>query len=127
MKILRLLNITYGVIKYDANETIPEWILKLEWYSITKTDKELSVVCPVENIPDDLHFNLPLWKALYLEGPIAFEETGVILSIIAPISSHGLEVFVTSTYNGDLFLFKEEQFATVIELLKVIPTITITT
>lgn len=60
MKILRLLDTTYGVIKYDANETISEWILKLEWYSITKTDKELSVVCPVENIPDDLHGNLPL-------------------------------------------------------------------
>lgn len=61
-----------------------------------------------------------------MEGHVAFEETGVILSIIEPISSQGLEVFVISTYNGDLFLFKEEQFAEVIKLLKVMPDITLT-
>jgi hypothetical protein len=39
-------------------------------------------------------------------GPFAFGETGVVLSVVRPLSEGGLGVFVVSTFDGDHLLLK---------------------
>lgn len=44
--------------------------------------------------------------AFKLEGPFAFDETGIVLSVIRPLSENRLGIFVVSTFDGDHLLVK---------------------
>ncbi|BCH24994.1 ACT domain-containing protein [Mesorhizobium sp. L-8-10] len=73
--------------------------------SISRTDDELSVVCQRERVPDGVKFD-DGWSCFKLQGPFGFGETGIILSVIEPLSSNGVGVFVVSTFDGDHLLVK---------------------
>ena len=46
------------------------------------------------------------WTCFKLQGPFAFGETGIVLSVIRPLSENGIGTFVVSTYDGDHLLVK---------------------
>lgn len=46
------------------------------------------------------------WVCLQRVGPFAFGETGIVLSVVRPLSEAGMGIFVVSTYDGDFLLLK---------------------
>ncbi|WP_211282126.1 ACT domain-containing protein [Diaminobutyricimonas aerilata] len=72
--------------------------------SITRTPQELSIVCRSESAPEDAEIDGP-WTAVYASGPIPFGLTGVVTSLVAPLSAVGCPVFVVSTFDGDVLMF----------------------
>lgn len=44
----------FGVCKLDKNESIPGWAQDSDFYSITRTLDELSIVCPQDSIASDV-------------------------------------------------------------------------
>jgi hypothetical protein len=87
-----------------------------EFFSITRTADELSVVCRVENVPKELISTLR-WICLKLEGPFPFELTGVLLAFIEPLSNTGIPIFAISTYDTDYVLIQEEFAASALNAL----------
>lgn len=71
--------------------------------SVTRTPKELSIVCPSNSAPADAELEGP-WVALYAGGPIPFGLTGVVTSLVSPVSKVGCAVFVVSTFDGDVLM-----------------------
>lgn len=71
--------------------------------SVTRTPQELSIVCRAEDAPADAEIDGP-WAALYASGPIPFGLTGVVTSLVAPLSAAGCPVFVVSTFDGDILM-----------------------
>lgn len=51
---MKLLKGKYMVCRLDKDDIIPEWVKNSEFYSITRTSDELSIVCSEENIPDSI-------------------------------------------------------------------------
>lgn len=51
---MKLLDGKYGVCRLSADEAVPAWALKGEFFSITKTEDELSIVCLEENILEEI-------------------------------------------------------------------------
>ena len=47
------------------------------------------------------------WKALKLEGPIPFEEVGVLSALAGALAGAGLSLFALSTFDTDYILVKE--------------------
>lgn len=47
------------------------------------------------------------WRAFRLAGPIPFEETGVLSSVVAPLAEAGVPVFALSTHDTDYVLVKD--------------------
>jgi uncharacterized protein len=105
----RRLAATYTIVRLAPNASIPDWATKGEFTSITRTADELSIVCPVENLPSDAN-SQHRWVCLKLEGPFPFSQTGVLLSFIGPLSNNGIPIFAISTFNTDYVLI-QEQFA----------------
>jgi uncharacterized protein len=97
----------YTIVQLDPNAPIPDWATRGEFTSITRTTDELSIVCPAENIPNDVTPG-PRWICLKLEGPFPFSQTGVLLSFIEPLSNNGVPIFAISTYDTDYVLVQEE-------------------
>ena len=66
--ILKLLKEKYGVARLNKESEVPNWAFKGEFYSITKTEDELSIVSLEENIPLDIKGEKN-WRILKIEGP----------------------------------------------------------
>jgi len=109
LKFRRLVE-TYAIVKLASDALIPAWATKGEFTSISRTADELSIVCPIEHIPADVH-SPHRWTCLKLEGPFPFELTGVLLSFIKPLSSGGVSIFAISTFDTDYVLVQEQTSA----------------
>lgn len=84
--------------------------------SVTRTPQELSLVCPAALAPADTETDGP-WAAVYAAGPMPFGLTGVVTSLVAPLSAAGCPVFVVSTFDGDILLVPSKDYARACGLL----------
>lgn len=103
---LRRLPGSYGVCRLDAASPIPAWADGEGFVSISRSDEELSVVCRAERVPGDVKQDIG-WTCYKFIGPFAFDETGIVSSVIGPLSDAGIGIFVVSTFDGDHMLLKE--------------------
>lgn len=107
----------YAVVRLASDESIPDWATKGDFTSITRSADELSIVCPADNLPPELH-SPERWNCLKLEGPFPFALTGVLLAFIEPLSTKGVPIFAISTYDTDYVLIPEDRMGGVIDLLR---------
>jgi hypothetical protein len=106
----------YAVVRLAPDAPILNWSTKGDFTSVTRTPDELSIVCPAENLPADVH-TPHQWICLKLEGPFPFSQTGVLLAFIEPLSNNGVPIFAISTYDTDYVLIQEE-FGWAIDVLQ---------
>jgi uncharacterized protein len=108
---------SYTVVRLAADAAVPDWATKGGFTSITRTADELSIVCPADSVPADVHFS-HRWICLKLEGPFPFSQTGVLLSFIEPLSAHGIPIFAISTFNTDYVLIQQEYVGAALDILQ---------
>lgn len=101
-----------AVCRFPADAPLPAWVLhaEAEFYSITRTPGELSIVCAEDDLPPSVATVERGWRAFALVGPIPFETTGVFASLTTPLADAGIPVFALSTYDTDYLLVKAERF-----------------
>jgi hypothetical protein len=116
LKFRRLTKSLYAIVRLASGATVPEWATRGEFTSITRTTDELSIVCPIENLPADVSSDR--WICLKLEGPFPFSLTGVLLSFIEPLSTNGIPIFAIATFDTDYVLIKEESAAAALSTLQ---------
>jgi hypothetical protein len=103
----RSLSEAYAILRLEPDAPVPDWATQAQFTSITRSQEELSMVCPAEAVPPHLH-SPHRWICLKLEGPFPFSLTGVLLSFIQPLSDRGIPIFAISTYDTDYVLIQEE-------------------
>ncbi|MCC9145869.1 MULTISPECIES: ACT domain-containing protein [unclassified Arthrobacter] len=59
-----------------------------------------------------------MWAAFYASGPIPFGLTGVVTSLVAPLSAAGCPVFVVSTFDGDILMVPAPQYGQARDVLQ---------
>lgn len=96
----------YAIARLTPDSPLPIWADGPGFVSITRTADELSIACPEHRVPVDAQADRG-WRALRFVGPFAFGETGIILSVIQPLSHNGIGVFVVSTFDGDHLLIQQ--------------------
>lgn len=100
---LRWVDGRYGIARLDADAPFPDWADGSGFVSISRADDELTVICLQDRIPDDVQADRD-WVCLRSVGPFAFDESGVVLQLISPLSKAGLGVFVVCTFDGEHLL-----------------------
>jgi len=104
---LKLLKEKYGVCRLAKTELIPKWAENSNFFSITKTLDELSIVCSTESIPINVRCEKD-WRILKIEGTLAFSLIGIIASISTILAQTGISIFAISTYDTDYILVKNK-------------------
>lgn len=95
------------VCRLDGEAKVPDWIPDNGMVSVTRTPDELSIVCTANGeVPPGIAVEGP-WRALVVEGPIAFSEIGVLSGLAAPLAEAGISLFAISTYDTDWILVPE--------------------
>jgi enamine deaminase RidA (YjgF/YER057c/UK114 family) len=105
---LTLLDEPLAVCRLAAGERVPSWALELHhsFLSLTRTQDELSVVCPEVAVPPDVEVDSG-WRALTVEGPLDLSMTGVLASLAAPLADAGVALLAIGTYDTDHVLVKD--------------------
>jgi len=103
---LELLTGGYAVVRLDAGEPLPAWASGGPFVSVTRTDAELSVVCPQAAVPAAARAERG-WRCLRVRGPLGFGMTGILASLAGPLASSGVSIFVVSTYDTDYLMVQE--------------------
>lgn len=113
---MKLLNDKYGVCRLDKSELIPGWAQNSDFFSITKTSDELSIVCSQDDIPDDIKCEKD-WRMLKILGPLDFSLIGILSSISTILAQKGISIFAISTYDTDYILVKNKDIDNAIAAL----------
>lgn len=78
-------------------------------FSITRTHKGLSIICPEANVPENIICNCG-WRVFKIEGQFDFNEIGVLNSITTPLAKVHKSLLTISTFNTDYILIQESYF-----------------
>ena len=107
----------YAISRLEAHAQIPKWARGPSFVSITRTPDELSIVCEEANIPRGQRSETG-YAMLMIEGPLAPEMVGVLVSLITPLAQAGVSIFAISTFDTDYVLVRSSQIDRAIEAIR---------
>ncbi len=97
-----------AICRFDAGSPVPVWAVQAQFFSITRTPQELSIVCTESAVPADLERVERGWRSLRVQGPLDLSLTGVLASLAAPLADAKIPIFALSTFDTDYVLVREE-------------------
>lgn len=108
---------TFGICRLGGDIPIPLWATAGHFFSITRTDDELSIVCRQDAVPEGVQCERN-WRCLRVAGIIPFTVIGVLASLTAPLAESGIGVFAISTFDTDYLLVKQKDLAATLDALR---------
>jgi len=103
-----LLKGEYSIYRFKRDSPIPEWIYDSDFYSVTRTTDELSIICkPVDlimgnDIKIDNH-----WRILKIDGVLDLSLIGIIATVSTILKDNKIPIFTISTFDTDYILLKD--------------------
>lgn len=105
------------MLRFSADAAVPVWATRGLFTSITRTEEELSIVCPLDAVPPEQKKG-EAWVCFKLQGPFPFSEVGVLASFIEPLARNGVPIFAIATYDTDYVLVHESSAVTALKVLR---------
>jgi uncharacterized protein len=96
-----------AVVRMGPQDDVPAWAWNGLLSVVVRTPEELTIVCNQTVVPGNIKSELD-WVAFKLEGPLPFTMTGVLASVLGPLASGSIPVFVVSTFDTDYILVKAD-------------------
>jgi uncharacterized protein len=97
----------YAICRLQPTEAVPGWAAGKEFFSLTRTREEFSIVCEENQVPGEIHAERNR-RLLQIEGTLAFTLTGVLASVASPLADAEISIFAISTYDTDYILVANE-------------------
>lgn len=114
---LSILSDKLAICFFEKNSVIPSWATKdNNFYSVTKTSDEISIVCPQENVPAGVVAEKG-WRAFKLETVLDMSVVGIVASLAKPLAEAGVSIFYISTYKTNYLLVEEAKLEKAIAAL----------
>jgi hypothetical protein len=88
----------------------------VSWYSVTRTDDELSVIVPAD-VDVGAGDRQPGWSCLQIGEILNFATVGVIAGISRILADANVSIFTVSTYNTDYILVRTTDVDTAVSAL----------
>jgi uncharacterized protein len=86
---------------------MPPWANGSGFVSITRTSTELSVVCAEDRVPGDVRAERG-YAVIGVEGSLAPELVGVLVSIAAPLADASIPILAIGTFDTDYVLVRHD-------------------
>ncbi len=104
----------FTIHRLATGSDIPSQVYASEFFTISKTEAELSIVCSsaIQIQSDNAEAG---WSCLKVLGPLDFALMGILATIATSLADAGVSIFAISTYSTDYILVKSDK----LELAKV--------
>ena len=114
---LHMLGETFTINKLPQFAEIPSILSQGDMCFISRTDEELSIICPDYMAPNNVQQELG-WRCIRVEGEMKLQEVGVLASLAQPLADAGIPMFVVSTFNTDYIFVMEENLVNAVQALQ---------
>jgi len=115
--VLSILEETYIIHKLDQSTNLPEELIECEFYSLSNSQEELSLVCPEQMLIQSENSS-PNWKCLKVAGPLDLNLTGILAGLSDTLSKAKISIFAISTFETDYILIQKQVLETAKSALK---------
>jgi len=115
--VLTVLSETFMIHKLSPDASIHEKILKSNYYSVSKTENELSLVCS-EVIEVQSLQSSKGWKCIKVAGPLDFNLTGILAGISDILAQTNISIFAISTFDTDYILVRKHDLSSATTTLR---------
>lgn len=102
---LTIVDGSFSIHRLSSNATIPAAVLRETFFSILRSEEELSLVCS-SSVSINSERVSTGWACLMVAGPLDFDMTGIIADISGVLSAASLPVFVISSFDTDYVLVR---------------------
>jgi hypothetical protein len=111
---------TFAICRLAPDAAFPAWVLHADagFFSITRSEHEISIVCAEDDLPPSVERVERGWRALFVEGAMVLDAVGVLAALSAPLAAAGIPLFAISTYDTDYLLVKAENLERAVEALR---------
>ena len=109
--VLSILEETYIIHKLDQSTNLPEELIECEFYSLSNSREELSLVCPEKMLIQSVNSS-PNWKCLKVAGPLDLKLTGVLAGLSDTLAKAKISIFAISTFETDYLLIHKQVLET---------------
>jgi len=105
---LSVVNGCFTIHRFSSDAEFPMEILQEPFYSISRTEDELSIVCESSLILKTENYETG-WSCIKVLGPLDFSLTGILADISKVLANKKISIFALSTFDTDYILVKKEQ------------------
>ena len=112
---IKRIDCNFSVCKLN---TLPEVNSNSTFFFLEKTDEEISLVCPTEDVPLHVTKKEDGWKAFRIQGTLDFSLIGILSKIATLLAESSISIFAISTFNTDYILTKSVQYEKALTLLE---------
>lgn len=103
---LEWLDIDFSVAKWVGAHEITD-LGRFSFWS--RTDHELSLVCPTELLPRDIEVHEDGWSCFRVVGQMEFSMVGILAKISGCLAKNEISIFAVSTFDTDYIFIKKEK------------------
>ena len=108
---------SFAIVRLAPDAPVPKWAMQGQFFSVTRSSDELSVVCAEHQVPRGIAAETG-WRALEVKGPFALSEIGVLAALAAPLADAKVSLLAISTFDTDYLLVGERQLHAAVTALK---------
>ncbi|MGA8207126.1 MAG: ACT domain-containing protein [Candidatus Dormiibacterota bacterium] len=105
------------VCRLPPGAPVPGWAVAGEWWSLSRTPDELSLICEERFVPAGVAHG-GRWKALRVQGPLDHELVGVLAAVAESLASAQIPIFAISTHDTDWVLVPEDRMKQAVAALE---------
>jgi hypothetical protein len=114
---LTVLKNKYAIYKFQIGCILPGWVYLSDFYSITRTKDELSVVAVQTDLVTGEITCSKDWRILKIIGPLDLSLVGVIADISNILKEKRIAIFTISTYDTDYIMVRLNKLNTSVKAL----------
>ena len=105
--VLSILEETYIIHKLAQSTNLPEELIGCEFYSLSNSQEEMSLVCPEQMLIQSENSS-PNWKCLKVAGPLDLNLTGILAGLSETLAKAKISIFAISTFETDYLLIQKQ-------------------
>jgi hypothetical protein len=105
-----------AVCRLGPAEALPAWLPGHGFTSVTRTGRELSVICAETAVPASAQ-HVAGWRCLALEGPFELAMTGVLAPLATALAEARVSMLPVGTFDTDHLLVRQVDLARAIAAL----------
>ena len=114
---LRLLDEKFAISKMPQFAELPSVFAKGEMCFVMRTDEELTIISPEFMAPDNGQQEIG-YRCIRIEGQIPSNTTGILISLVKPLTEAGISIFAVSTFSSDYIFLMEEHLVQATQALQ---------
>jgi hypothetical protein len=114
---LFLLEEKFAISKLPQFAELPSVVAKGELCFMMRTDEDLTIICPEFMVPNNVQTEVG-YRCIRTTGEIPHSTTGILTSLIRPLSDINVSIFAISTFQADYVFLMEEDLVKATQALQ---------